>query len=1519
MKNLSILSTQHTALSTIPVTHTAFIMRLMLACLLTAVCSAGVHAQNYHYSANNEYGIIAMQQYKITDDAHFGSDPRVSLSMDCLAANGTGQWTSTSDWGGSVKLSGHTWTFSPDQFTTPTAWDPTNQPAWALLSNLLAKPSERYDDGDYANHPGCQPPGLISGGKLAGTYPTSANNSNVKVVANLNGSVRYVWVEQISSGRQAFVVQGFNTATGSVDATHQINITLDGLPNATQSRQMIKNPINHYLPGGGDVSTLDGSSNSHQVTDETAGGGSNYHQDEFDIAIDKKYLYIIWESGGGIYVKVLNLDNGSTGGDGSTAIAAFPVTTAGQHPTIACDVRRNPSSPEFAIAFISTAAIVTGKVFVGDYYNGSFQHGGIKMLLKSFKDPITSGTTDTYTCAATHARVVCSSITGSSHITGVYVLECDELILYNNLSWSFTNNDWNDVAWYVDGKRPYQAGKPIPSPIPATGNSVVNVFDRPIVALANPYDNQSGTYNQFHCLYQLVISGTNNIAPLFLIRGADNNFGNNPSSNTHDTRVLLNREGTSTIQAAPTSYCAAANQMGIHIHWLSTVSAVQSHYYVRDIRTFDEDIEENTLATNLCIIKDGTGHGGSANPKVLDGLKFTLWTDANYGASSTSASSGLYLEVNTSGGVSDFYRGTPIDPYTAVEYFETNWGSLRFHTNGNYFQIGSSTGSTFYSMPVSNIQQYLGGTSNNEIRISPNSSWKFFGLDPYLDPGYIMANFGGDITVNLNGSSSTALATLDIQPGAYFRKCANITGDYSTINIKHGNSVGVLPDPTGGTNVTADATFVVDNIGSLDHSDVNSAVASGAHEVMFIFGTGSGSGAYTYQSHSTNYTNTGSGVGIIQYNEQTNGGYSPDLVILNGYVNDDVSPTATFTNMRFHAFDPQEGGLEFKNFNIGQFSGDVIHVERTGHLTNVYYDINVSANNFENLISVQVAPFNCILIENFNAYTSINQLRVNNNLFISNANTAFDDHYQAAIHFKNTTGEIENNTITDVLFNTGIYMESNTDLGQLESPTFSFLCSNVSNVDIGILSTDYQGYVKLCTMDGCDNGYISGDNDIVKIVFSTIVNSFYSGIKITPNNTTAEVDMRGVHSASSDGANIGAYNTISNNGLLHNPPVYKFAQVTLQNNNCLVDFGKQTLDPSWWGTEVGLNNIIGSTTCPVLIGIISGTHTIPKIDNNYWGGVNPNSPPSGVFEVSYPTPVAISSSSSLPEPLICQRISAGCEENPDTTQKNHNENNTFSVEHSTAYDTCSQLAAWKSVSPQPGDSAIARQVYDSLKVYVEHCANNDPQICFVFNHINGAVALMAPHDSNRYSIYRDWLISVLDLNKNDPCYYCITMGSIARTFGGRSYFAVENYLRQNHSECWSTQADSVYNAQLLSFYNHGGDSTLPPLDSIGLGFLLKSSVSLPTTAHEFLGLAIGSPNPFNKEITLNFTLNRMAYTTIAIYDELGHLVWGDGRGSSLEAGLHTVHIDGKDLPHGTLYARISTGFGEVKTVKLVHE
>jgi hypothetical protein len=201
------------------------------------------------------------------------------------------------------------------------------------------------------------------------------------------------------------------------------------------------------------------------------------------------------------------------------------------------------------------------------------------------------------------------------------------------------------------------------------------------------------------------------------------------------------------------------------------------------------------------------------------------------------------------------------------------------------------------------------------------------------------------------------------------------------------------------------------------------------------------------------------------------------------------------------------------------------------------------------------------------------------------------------------------------------------------------------------------------------------------------------------------------------------------------------------------------------------------------------------------------------------------------------------------------------------------------------------------------------------------------NDPNRFDIYRHWLISVLYLNTTNPGYFCVCMGSIETTyrgkFIGRGTLAVEDYLRKYHPECAGPNADKQFTQDSMDLVRAGIDAThLPPLDSLDLGFLLKNAVP-PSTGEklpsQYLASFTSSPNPFIKGTTLEFILNRTSYITIAIYDELGRLVWGDGKGSSLEAGTHAIHLDGNILPSGTLYVRIATGFGEVKTVKLVHD
>jgi hypothetical protein len=149
-----------------------------------------------------------------------------------------------------------------------------------------------------------------------------------------------------------------------------------------------------------------------------------------------------------------------------------------------------------------------------------------------------------------------------------------------------------------------------------------------------------------------------------------------------------------------------------------------------------------------------------------------------------------------------------------------------------------------------------------------------------------------------------------------------------------------------------------------------------------------------------------------------------------------------------------------------------------------------------------------------------------------------------------------------------------------------------------------------------------------------------------------------------------------------------------------------------------------------------------------------------------------------------------------------------------------------------------------------------------------------------------------------------------------------NCSNSGFQDLYANSVNSRHNAWLRGDTTVPEDTTLPTLDQLGLGALRLHLSSVPNPAHlssTYLSSFTGSPNPFLNETELSFTLNRMTYVTVSIYDPLGRMVWGDGKGRSLDAGTHTIHIDGTGLPSGTLYARISTGFGEVKTVKLVHQ
>jgi photosystem II stability/assembly factor-like uncharacterized protein len=82
-------------------------------------------------------------------------------------------------------------------------------------------------------------------------------------------------------------------------------------------------------------------------------------------------------------------------------------------------------------------------------------------------------------------------------------------------------------------------------------------------------------------------------------------------------------------------------------------------------------------------------------------------------------------------------------------------------------------------------------------------------------------------------------------------------------------------------------------------------------------------------------------------------------------------------------------------------------------------------------------------------------------------------------------------------------------------------------------------------------------------------------------------------------------------------------------------------------------------------------------------------------------------------------------------------------------------------------------------------------------------------------------------------------------------------------------------------------------------------------------LDLSVPNPFTSESKISFSCAKPIKMDLKIVDILGKELFSESK--TFEAGNNNWLVDGRDLPSGTLYARISTGFGEVKTVKLVHE
>ncbi len=578
---------------------------------------------------NSEYNFVLDS---LTDGTSYGAsrgptevnvDPCPILSMSCIAANGYGQWTLSSEAG------------THSQFPA----------GWYLLENALRKPSLSFNTDSRADEPGCIPPGVVQSGPLSGsTFPAEA-----KASANLDTWINYAWPD--STDRSKFDIQFFNGADIDLSAKFCTNPTVGKMNIITASAI-------HSIS----VSTEDGGGNVHNIDTEVD------YRDEFDETIDANYRYIVWASNVNpvnpgmkeIWAMVVPL------GSSTPAIMPFFVGD-GKFPTVACNARNNrslPHTPKFYVGYINPSGLPVDVLYTNSTPT--------PLLFNfDFIPPYELGpcdgcpTQDTIT-RVTHVRAMVSEVAGAeTDNPGMY------LIAYTANSVSWPNEPTTEGLFlypHLDSTTPTQPylsdGPNNPTTDPMNIWYTTSVVDEPVTAICDPYDNQNKPgYEGFHCIYRITaMDWMDTIREPLMIMKAWYNGSTNPDT-TIDTRLMFTPP-VSGFDSIPIffwpppvnhGYVAAVNQMGIHVHWRSGMLGSGVHYYARDMnRTFDEPIEENTLVTDLCQVTDGsltgTNHGGTPGAELLPGKKMLIYTDPNYGANPANANSGLYqpADPNTS-------------------------------------------------------------------------------------------------------------------------------------------------------------------------------------------------------------------------------------------------------------------------------------------------------------------------------------------------------------------------------------------------------------------------------------------------------------------------------------------------------------------------------------------------------------------------------------------------------------------------------------------------------------------------------------------------------------------------------------------------------------------------------------------------------------------------------------------------------------------------------------------------------
>jgi hypothetical protein len=1416
---------------------------------------------------------------------------------------------------------------------------------WSLLSNASF------------NQNGSVTPPIPHGTVAMGNFNNPPNNGQIKVAANLAGSVRYVWLD---AERANFIIEGFNDQSfgATTQAEKQIDISINGLPKAAVKRAVIKAGIFSYpsIP----VTSI--------VTTDVDPEWINH----FDIAMDKKFLYIV-------FTKYDPTEDPVLGTPLKIHIRAVDLITGVVHssygdirgfrPTIACDVRNAPENPTFNVGYLYPQVAATVFWWYGfqvlhlEVINGISQ--GVKALPKQVYQPLVPlAAPDAskmanlgYGSPIYQCRILVSSLAGnplSAPAISMYILKYTsattgigaDLIYHKYVN---PNNQWATMATYADG---WLLRSPRGGPAPE-GIAYRLEFD-PIRAFANPYDGKAdnNSFHEFHCLYRIRHHENEQLYPhnpLCIIREDDNGI---TDPNDPDTREIVSAKNnhTETIEAGSNNYNGAANQMGVHVRWYDV--GTSSGNYSRDMRELDEDIEENTLATYDVKVSDGLSHlGTNGTVTLLGGKQLTLWTDPNFAVSTDliGTSSGIYLP-------------TPSQPYHHCAHLLLLGEDMELN-------IGQGVGfPASYMFTYPNFK-FTFADATQKLKVNRSSSLHHAGYikdnkglssDGYITGAWTTyTHFEGSGAIELIGGGRVeeqydptwpplaliAPAKLEVEGGAVFRLPETIafTAENSIVDLLYNQNIAPVYGDQNVPNINETGRAYFHGPVNLEWCEVYSAIpATQVKSVLFVKSCIDFNHCTTTQGLTTTnclFKNADQGAARLRLDHQS----QPPTT--------GIDKICTLTNGLYDAFEiniihpTKTVSILSGNFDNILTSG--IHVYRTPITSyqNDYDEIFLDNNYFFSYLNNNASG---ILVENFNKNSSFDDLWITDNTFLEpSSSLATNDRAFAAIYLANTAAVVMHNTIEDAddTYANGIYAEGPTSGSRLNSficNNFIYAVGNSSGTGAGLYTRGWNGIAKLNEISYCDIGHVSDNNDIGSIVFSNYHDNTFPGLKMIYGANI--LSLQGNHDSPS---NYAAYDTIAfNNKNVTSGQTSGQIDVRRQNTQIappqLYLGSNQIAGIDTWGR----NNIVSNYNGDNFIYSSIPNFSLEYINKNFWAYEQSGSIiPVTLISTNYGTyMVNVTYPANNPVCDLTANVpgfNVYCGVGFDLGSKDTQEPQTQLDEPTkTECESLFNKALDYGFSGKPEDY---QKQYDTAKKYVELCANIQIGLSKGergFSLTGGGNGYRS-EDPNRYIEYRDWLKSVLYLNP-DSAYYCADVDEIIGTFVynppvGYDFKAMEAIMRWAHDSGKCVVYYSDIEEQLAALRKHWHQSwvdtsydtttapwdttNFPNIDDLDLSILrgTQGSVNpIASNAPSRLGTVTVERNPFTDEVALKVQFIASTMLRLDIFDELGKQVYAEGLGYNPQ-GEHRFIVDSHDWSFGTYYARISTSGGEVRTVMLVKQ